>query len=96
MCKISFDDEELILFETGVLGSVFSFSLVRQCPLGEEYYQTHVDLSYKINEENKQISDTVWNETIDENIFDYIRASKSYAYCKGEKPLEIEIFGTET
>ena len=81
MCNIPIK-EDMILFETGTYSftgePMFEFSLVRQFPNGEdEYCQIHVDVLYIPTEENMIFEQTVWNEDIEENIFDYIKNHRS-------------------
>lgn len=100
MCQTSIEDD-MILFETGTYDftgePLFYFSLVRQLPNEEEeYIQIHVDVLYKPNQENKKLSESIWNEDLEENIFDYIRKSKDYNYAKDDQILKIDIYMDET
>ena len=60
MCKMPLE-EDMILFETGTFTSfsdvpMFQISLVRQFPNeDEEFYQMHVDVLYKSDDENKML-----------------------------------------
>lgn len=96
-----YGSNDMILFETGTFsftGSpLFYFSLVRQFSNEEdEFYQIHVDVLYESNQENKVFSETVWNEEISENIFDYIRNSQSYLSVKGSEIIKVDIYMDET
>lgn len=96
MCRIPIEND-MILFETGTYSftgePLFYFSLVRQFPNEEdEYYQIHVDVLYKPNEQNKLFIEATWNEDLNENIFDYIRKTEAFTYAKGEKYIEVEIY----
>ncbi len=100
MCQTPIQDDT-ILFETGTYSFTgdpfFYFSLVRQFPNEEgEYHQIHVDILYKPSHENKSFFNTVWKEELDENIFDYIRKSKVFAYAKRDKIIKVEIYMDET
>lgn len=100
MCETPVD-EDLILYETGTYDftgkSMFYFSLVRQFPNGEdEFYQIHVDVLYEPNSANKKLSESEWNDCIDESIFDYVRKSKSFEYAKQDTYKQIDIFIDET
>ena len=93
--------EDLILFETGTFDfkgeKLLCFSMVRQYPNDEdEYYQIHVDVLYRPTEENKYFSEIVWNEDIEDNIFNYIRKSKSYECLSNERYCKIDIYMDET
>lgn len=100
ICNFS-NQDEMVLFETGTFSftgeSLFYFSLVKQVPNSEEeYYQIHVDILYKPDNENQLLSNAVWNEDIDENIFDFIRKSKAYEYTQKHNYIDIEIYLDET
>lgn len=100
MCQIPVEDD-MILFETGTFNftgePLFYFSMVRQFPNDdEEYFQINVDIRYKPTDENKVFQESVWNEELNENIFDYIRSSQAYAYAKSNKYFQIEIYMDET
>ena len=47
-------------------------------------------------QENKIFSETTWDEDLDENIFDYIRKSASFAYARNHEYIEIKIYMDET
>ena len=100
MCKVKIQDE-MILFETGTFTftgePLFYFSLVRQFSNeDEEYYQVHVDVLYYSDKENEIFSEEVWNEDVDENIFDYIRASGAFAYAVKNHYIKVDIYMDET
>ncbi len=100
MCNIPIE-EDLILFETGTFSftgkPLFYFSLVRQFPNGrEEYFQIHVDVLYKPTFENSKFEEIVWNDCLNENIFDYIRKSSTFDYARKQENVKIEIFMDET
>ena len=101
MCKIPLE-EDMILFETGTFTFVgdepmFQISLVRQFPNeDEEFYQIHVDVLYKSDDENKMLSESVWDEDLDEDIFAYIRKSKAFTYAKNKNYSKLKIWCEET
>lgn len=101
MCSIPLE-EDMILFETGTFTSfadepMFQISLVRQFPNeDEEFYQIHVDIFYETDDENKKMSESVWDEDLSENIFDYIRNSKAFAYAKSKEYHKVKIWCDET
>lgn len=65
------------------------FSLVRQFPNeDEEFYQVHVKVLYKPDNENKIFSGAIWDEELNENIFSYIRNSKVFEYAKNKNTVE--------
>ena len=92
----------MILFETGTFTSfadepMFQISLVRQFPNeDEEFYQVHVDIFYETDDENKKMSESIWDEDLSENIFDYIRNSKAFAYAKSKEYHKVKIWCDET
>lgn len=103
MCTISLDDseEELILVEVGNFSinheQCCVLSLVRQYPNEEEeFYQVHVDISYASDEHNQQFAETIWDEDLDESIFDYIKQTEWFQYLKNIQYLEVKIFVDET
>lgn len=100
MCSIPIE-EDMILFETGTFSfageSQFKISLVRQFENDdEEFYQIHVDVLYKPTSGNKGFSEAIWDEDLSENIFDYIRKSKVFAYAKNEEYIKTKIYLDET
>ncbi len=101
MCSIPLE-EDMILFETGTFTSfadepMFQISLVRQFPNeDEEFYQIHVDIFYETDDENKKMSESIWDEDLSENIFAYIRNSKAFAYAKGKEYHKVKIWCDET
>ena len=101
MCSIPLE-EDMILFETGTFTTsgdepMFQISLVRQFPNeDEEFYQVHVDIFYETDDENKKMSESIWDEDLSENIFDYIRNSKAFAYAKSKEYHKVKIWCDET
>ena len=100
MCSMPIKDD-MILFETGTYSftgkPMFYFSLVRQFPNNEEeYYQLHVDILYNPSDENKSFEQTTWNEDIDENIFEYVRNTQAFAFCKNTEYNKVDIYLDET
>lgn len=100
MCNIPIK-EDMILFETGTYSftgeKMFNFSLVRQFPNAEEeYYQIHVDVLYMPTEENKDFERNIWNEDIEENIFNYIKKTPEFSSCRDKEFSKVEIYLDET
>lgn len=101
MCSIPLE-EDMILFETGTFTTsgdepMFQISLVRQFPNeDEEFYQIHIDVLYKSDDENKMLSESVWDEDSEENIFAYIRKSKAFTYAKNKNYSKVKIWCEET
>ena len=101
MCSTPLE-EDMVLFETGIFTDFskepfFQTSLVRQFSNDdEEFYQIHVDILYEPTAENKIFSETTWDEDLDENIFDYIRKSASFAYARNHEYIEVKIYMDET
>ena len=101
LCREPIDDE-MILFESGTFTSIsdnplFQLSLVRQATNeDEEFYQVHLDIFYEASQDNQIFSEAIWDEDIEENIFDYIRASDVFAYAKKQEYLAVNIYLDET
>ena len=101
LCREPIEDE-MILFEVGTFTSIsdkplFQLSLVRQAPNeDEEFYQVHLDIFYEASQDNQIFSEAIWDEDIEENIFDYIRASDVFAYAKKQEYLAVNIYLDET
>ena len=101
LCREPIDDE-MILFEVGTFTNVydkplFQLSLVRQVPdEDEEYYQVHLDIFYEASRENQIFSESTWDEDLEENIFDYIRASEVFNYAKEQEYQTVKIYLEET
>ena len=84
LCSVPIEDE-MILFETGAYSAIsnkplFQLSLVRQAPNEDEEF-------YQVH------LDIFY---IEENIFDYIRASDVFAYAKKQEYLAVNIYLDET
>ena len=62
----------------------------------EEYCQIHVDVLFEPDDVNKEFSGPVWNEDLEENIFDYIRNSKAFEYARCNAFKELKIYLDET
>ena len=101
LCRQPIEDE-MILFETGTFTSIsdkplFQLSLVRQAPNeDEEFYQVHLDIFYEASQDNQIFIESTWDEDLEENIFDYIRASDVFAYAKKQEYLAVNIYLDET
>ena len=101
LCREPIDDE-MILFEVGTFTNVsdkplFQLSLVRQAPNeDEEFYQVHLDIFYEASQDNQIFSESTWDEDIEENIFDYIRASEVFNYAKEQEYQAVRIYLEET
>ena len=100
MCEIPVEDD-MILFESGIetveKKKLFCFSLIRQISDSEgEYYQIHADILYEPDRKNKRFRKSIWNEDLDENIFDYIQKMKAYKYLCNIEYTDIEIFVDQT
>lgn len=100
MCSIPVKND-MILFETGTYSftgeQMFYFSLVRQFPNDEEeYYQIRVDVLYVPSVENSYFQQSIWNEDIDGNIFNYVKESQEFVFCKDKEIFKVEIYLDET
>ena len=101
LCSVPIEDE-MILFETGVYSAIsnkplFQLSLERQAPNeDEEFYQVHLDIFYEASQENEIFHESIWDEDLEENIFDYIRASEVFAYAKEQEYQAVKIYLEET
>ena len=101
LCREPIDDE-MILFETGTFTAIsdkpmFQLSLVRQVPNeDEEFNQIHLDIFYEASRENQIFSESTWDEDLEENIFDYIRASEVFAYAREQEYQAVKIYLEET
>lgn len=99
--SLPMNEEDMVLFETGTYAftgdELFYFSLVKQVPNNDdEYYQIHVDILYKPNRKNRRFKKSVWDDELDESIFDYIRKSKAYKYAQNDDYIKVEIYMDET
>ena len=101
LCREPIDDE-MILFEVGTFTSIadkplFQLSLIRQVPdEDEEYYQVHLDILYEASRENQIFSESTWDEDLEENIFDYIRASEVFNYAKEQEYQAVKMYMDQT
>lgn len=95
------NEDDMILFETGTYNftgeELFYFSLVKQVPAeDDEYCQLHIDVLYKPNAENRKLNTTVWDDGLEEDIFDYIRNSEVYNYAQRDNYIKMDIYVDET
>ena len=96
------NDEEMLLYEVGCYsfdGSEESclFSLVRQTPTrDDEFYQMHMEITYKAGEEERQLSECEWHETGNDDLRDYVYRSKAYNVLKNKPVLKIMVWVDET
>lgn len=101
MCRI--DDnlkDELFLFEAGTQvcngHNAFILSMVKQFDCGgDEPAQLHLDISYRLTDENKNISECSWHE----NYGDMIQSallSKAFEICKNSNIVGIDIWQDKT
>ena len=101
LCSVPIEDE-MILFETVAYSAIsnkplFQLSLVRQAPNeDEEFYQVHLDIFYEASQDNQIFSESTWDEDLEENIYDYIRASEVFAYAKEQEYQAVKIYLEET
>ena len=100
MCEEPMEND-MLLFQTGIYDytdePLFYFDLVRQYPNeDEEFYQIHVELSYKPSSENQKCNESIWNEEIDGDFFEYIRNSESYKCASADSYEKINIYLDET
>jgi len=102
MCKISIDsEEEMLLFETGIFDftgeRMFYFSLARQFPNGEgEYFQLHLDVMYQPDQQNSRFCESIWDEDLEENFFDFVRNSEAYQLLRERSAKKIHVYLDET
>lgn len=95
-------ENEMVLFETGTFTAIsdkpmFQLSLVRQVPNeDEEFNQIHLDIFYEASRENQIFSESTWDEDIEENIFDYIRASEVFNYAKEQEYQAVKMYMDQT
>lgn len=95
------NEDDMILFETGTYNftgeELFYFSLVKQVPAeDDEYCQLHIDVLYEPNAENRKLNTTVWDDGLEEDIFDYIRNSEVYNYVQRDNYIKMDIYVDET
>lgn len=95
------NEDDMILFETGTYSftgeELFYFSLVKQVPAeDDEYRQLHIDVLYTPNAENRKINTTVWDDGLEEDIFDYIRNSDAFNYAQKDYYIQTDIYVDES
>ena len=101
LCREPIEDE-MILFETGTFTAIsdkpmFQISLVRQTSNeDEEFYQVHLDIFQEACQENEVFHESIWDENLEENIFDYIRNSEVFAYAKDQEYLAVKMYMDQT
>lgn len=101
MCRIDTNSEdEMFLFESGTQEQNghkhFVFSMVRQfnCS-GDEPMQIHLDVLYLTNNENKNVSESSWQENYSEMIQAAL-LSKAFELCKNREITKIDIWADKT
>ena len=72
--------------------------MTRQYPDGvdDEFFQVKLDILFEADETNEKLFESAWDERLKENIFDYIRRSKSYHYAQENKFSKIRIYMSQT
>lgn len=92
--------DDMLLFESGIYeteGDTYTFSLTRQYPDGEGvYFQIYMRLKFEPKDEFKKLHESVWNEDMKMDFFEYVRKSESYKTIEGLKIRDIEIGLLET
>lgn len=96
MCQIPLG-HDLMLYETGAyafnLEPGFYMCLTRQYRnLDGVSKQIHVNLRYALDQENKKLCESVWNDELDEDFFSYIKRSEVYKIMKNRDEFEITVF----
>ena len=96
------NDEEMLLFEVGCYpfeGSENSclFCLVRQTPSpDDEFYQMHMIVVFEAGKEEKKLNESVWHEEVDDDLREYVLASKAYKILKNKQIKKIAVWVDET
>lgn len=95
------NQQDMLLFETGIYSftktPMFYFSMVKQFPNEEEEFcQVHLDVMYSTDKVDKDYSESVWDEDIEEDFFQYIRNSEIYTRLKDKEISNIDIYADET
>lgn len=95
------NQQDMLLFETGIYSftktPMFYFSIVKQFPNEEEEFcQVHLDVMYSTDMVDKDYSESVWDEDIEEDFFWYIRNSEIYTRLKDKEISNIDIYADET
>ena len=62
----------------------------------KNFIKSILDIFYKPTSENAEFSESIWDEDLDENIFDYIRNSEVFADAKEKEYLKVKIYLDET
>ena len=101
MCKTEDSiKDDMLLFESGIYmteGDSYIFSLTRQYPDGEgEYFQVYMRLKFEAKDEFKKLHESIWDEDMKIDFFEYVRGSESYKTIEGLEIKDIEIGLDET
>ena len=91
-------ENSLILFETGTFcpagGPLFYFSLTRQFPHSEDEDEDYTDDD--TTADVTAFREAMLSEGFQRDIFEYIRASRAFAYAQSREYLRVEIYMDET
>ena len=100
MCRINADcKDEMFLFESGTQvrngQKSFMFSMVRQFNCSDEPIQLHLDVAYRLTDENKTVSECSWHEKYGEMIQSAL-LSKAFEICKNRAVIKVDIWADKT
>ncbi len=96
MCQIPLG-HDLILYEAGAyafnLEPGFYLCLARQYRDSDGISkQIHVNLRCALDQENRLLRESVWNDELDEDIFSYIKRTETYNLMRSKNDFEITVF----
>lgn len=75
---------------------MFSFSLVRQIPLEDEFLKLGMEVIYELNTKNKLVSDSYWSDEVDGDFFAFVKNTEIYESMSKEKVYDVRVFWEET
>ena len=75
---------------------MFGFSLIRQIPYKEEFLQLGMEVIYELNDRNRLISHSCWDEDVDGDFFTYVRSTDAYNIGCKDSVYDVHLFLNET
>lgn len=63
---------------------------------GTPFDEERILFETRLTSEKAEFSESIWDEDLDENIFDYIRNSEVFVYAKDKECLKVKIYLDET
>ena len=74
---------------------MFGFSLIRQIPYKEEFIHLGMEVILELNDANKLMSHSCWNEDVKGDFFSYVRGTDVYTLNSNNQVHDVRVFVEE-